>query len=65
MTSTKKEPVLVVLQLAGGNDALNTILPYGNPTYYDNRPHVMISPDPVSPINVETGSNPHMSPVTG
>ena len=42
MTSTKKDPVLVVLQLAGGNDALNTIVPYSNPLYYDNRPNVMV-----------------------
>ena len=28
MTSTKKDPVLVVLQMTGGNDYLNTIIPY-------------------------------------
>jgi len=31
MTSTKKDPVLAVLQLSGGNDALNTIVPYADP----------------------------------
>ena len=65
MTSTKKEPVLVVLQLAGGNDALNTIVPYGNPKYYDNRPNVMISQDQVLPINDEIGFNPNMGPMKG
>ena len=33
-----KDPVLVVLQLTGGNDYLNTVIPYSNPDYYDNRP---------------------------
>ena len=42
MTATKKDPVLVVLQLSGGNDALNTIIPYGDPLYLDNRPNVRI-----------------------
>ena len=37
MTSTKKDPVLAVLQLSGGNDALNTIVPYSNPLYADTR----------------------------
>ena len=33
MTVTKKDPVLVVLQLTGANDPLNTIIPYTNPHY--------------------------------
>ena len=40
MTSTKKDPVLVVLQLSGGNDALNTVIRYNDPLYMDNRPNV-------------------------
>jgi len=40
MTSTKKDPVIVVLQLTGGNDYFNTVIPYDNPLYYDNRPYV-------------------------
>ena len=63
MTSTKKDPVLVVLQLAGGNDALNTIVPYNNPKYYDNRPNVMVPQDQVLPINDEIGFNPNMGPI--
>ena len=32
------EPVLVVLQLSGGNDALNTVVPHRQDTYYRERP---------------------------
>ena len=63
MTSTKKDPVLVVLQLAGGNDALNTVVPYNNPKYFDNRPNVLISEDQVLPINDQIGFNPNMGPM--
>ena len=38
MTSTKKDPILVVVQLSGGNDGINTVVPYGDPHYYDERP---------------------------
>ena len=60
MTSTKKDPVLVVLQLSGGNDVLNTVIPYSNPKYYDNRPNVRIPEDQVLPINDQIGFNPNM-----
>ena len=63
MTSTKKDPVLVVLQLAGGNDALNTVVPYSNPKYFDNRPNVLIPEDQVLPINDQIGFNPNMGPM--
>jgi uncharacterized protein (DUF1501 family) len=63
MTSTKKDPVLVVLQLSGGNDFLNTIVPYSNPLYYDNRPNVRIPEDQVLPINDQLGFNPNMAPL--
>ena len=33
----KKDPVIVVLQLTGGNDYVNTVIPYNNPLYRDNR----------------------------
>ena len=37
MTSTSKDPVLVVLQLTGGNDYLDTVVPCANPLYRDYR----------------------------
>ena len=60
MTNTKKDPVLVVLQLSGGNDGLNTVVPYSNPRYFDNRPNVRIPEEQVLPINGEIGFNPNM-----
>jgi uncharacterized protein (DUF1501 family) len=63
MTSTKKDPVLVVLQLSGGNDALNTVVPYGDPLYQDNRPSVRVPEDQVLRINDRIGLNPNMAPL--
>ena len=63
MTSTRKDPVLVVLQLSGGNDALNTLIPYTNPQYFDNRPNVRVPEDQVLAINDEIGFHPTMGPL--
>ena len=38
----KKDPVLVVVQLLGGNDFLNTVIPFQNGNYYDARPLVHV-----------------------
>ena len=53
MASTHKDPVLVVLELTGANDYLNTIVPYDNPLYWDNRPKVHIAEDQMLPIDDE------------
>ena len=63
MASTKKDPVLVILQLSGANDYMNTIIPYTNPLYYDNRPTVNIPEDQVLPINDELAFNPNTAPI--
>ena len=34
--------VLVVLQLSGGNDGLNTIIPFDHPVYQENRPSLQL-----------------------
>ena len=54
---------LVVVQLSGGNDALNTIIPYGDELYYDNRPFVNVPQDKVLPIDNYIGFNPSMAPL--
>jgi len=63
MASNTKDPVLVILQLSGGNDALNTVIPYSNPLYHDNRPKVGIPEDQVLPINDTIGFHPAMGPI--
>ena len=63
MGTNGKERVLVVLQMSGGNDAQNTIVPYNDPLYMDNRPVVRIDPEQVVPINDKIGFNPAMGPL--
>ena len=63
MTATKKDPVVVILQLTGANDYLNTIIPYNNGEYYDNRPKVNIPQDTVLPIDDELAFNPNLAPL--
>jgi uncharacterized protein (DUF1501 family) len=61
MAMTCKPPALVVLQLTGGNDPLNTLVPYGNALYYDQRPTVRIAADRVLPIDETYGFHPSMA----
>ena len=53
MASTDTDPVLVVLELTGANDYLNTIVPYSDPLYWDNRPTVNIPEDQLLLIDDE------------
>ena len=63
MTTNKKDPVLVVLQLSGGNDYLNTVIPYMDPLYRDNRPAVSILEQQILPIDQQVGLHPSMGPI--
>ncbi len=63
MATTKKDPVVVVLQMTGANDYLNTIIPYTNEHYHDARPKVGIPADQVIPIDDQLGFNPNMAPI--
>ena len=63
MTATKKDPVVVILQLTGANDYLNTIIPYNNGEYYDNRPKVNIPQNTVLPVDDDLAFNPNMAPL--
>ena len=58
MTTTTKDPILVVIQLTGGNDYLNTVIPYNDGRYHDNRPTVGIPADRALPIDDTYGFNP-------
>jgi uncharacterized protein (DUF1501 family) len=50
--------VLVILQMAGGNDGLNTVVPHGDPAYLDARPTIGITPDKALPLTQSFGLNP-------
>ena len=57
------EKTVVVLQLSGGNDALNTVIPYNDGQYYDNRPFVNIPQDQVLKLDDKLGLNPALAPI--
>jgi uncharacterized protein (DUF1501 family) len=63
MTSSKKDPVLVVLQLTGGNDYLNTVIPYSNPLYRDNRPVVNVPEGKELRLDDNVAFHPEMAPI--
>jgi uncharacterized protein (DUF1501 family) len=63
MAMTEKAPVLVVLQLSGGNDYMNTAIPYNDPLYRDYRPRVGIPEDQILPLDNEVGLHPSMGPL--
>ena len=54
---------IVVVQLSGGNDYLNTLVPYDNGLYYDNRKTVRIEPDQVLKIDDQVGFRTGMEPI--
>ena len=63
MTSNRKDSVLVVLQMSGAFDALNTVIPYNDPLYPDYRPVLKVDPEQVLDIDGNVGFHPSMSPL--
>ena len=61
MTNTA-DNILVVVQLTGGNDFMNTVVPYTNGHYYDARKTVVLREDDVMPINDQLAINAHAAP---
>jgi uncharacterized protein (DUF1501 family) len=56
----KDGPILVLIQLAGGNDGLNAVVPYTNDFYYKARPTIAIPANQTLPLNDTLGLNPAM-----
>lgn len=52
--------VLVVLQMGGGNDGLNTVVPYADSAYMQARPSIGVPSDKVLRLNNSVGLNPVM-----
>ncbi|MEO5861631.1 MAG: DUF1501 domain-containing protein, partial [Burkholderiales bacterium] len=53
--------ILVVVELSGGNDGLNTLAPYGDDAYYKHRPTLGIKPDKLLKIDDHFGWNSGMT----
>jgi uncharacterized protein (DUF1501 family) len=53
-------PILVVVELAGGNDGLNTIIPYRDDVYHHSRPKLAIRKENVIRIHDEFGFHPRL-----
>ncbi len=55
------ENVLVVVQLAGGNDGLNTVVPYADDNYYRVRPQINVAADKLLKLDDHVALNPALS----
>lgn len=57
--------VLVILQLSGGNDGLNTVIPYRNDLYYAARPSIGIQKNAALSLTDEAGLHPALTALKG
>jgi uncharacterized protein (DUF1501 family) len=53
--------VLVIIQLSGGNDGLNTVIPVNNDIYYRERPGLSIAKEKALILNAEAGLHPSLT----
>src|SRR5437879_11772689 len=54
-------PILVMVQMTGGNDGLNTVIPYADPLYYTNRPTLGIPQNQVVQVSATHGPHPRLA----
>ena len=63
MSTQNTDPVIVVVQLTGGNDYLNTVVPYADSKYWDYRPVVNVPEEEILSLNDNIGFHPAMKPI--
>lgn len=55
--------LLVLVELKGGNDGLNTVVPYADPAYAGLRPRLAVPRDQVLQLDPQTGFHPALEPL--
>ena len=63
MNPDNENPVVVVVQLTGGNDYLNSVIPYTDSNYYENRLSFSVPQEDVIKLDTQLGFHPTMAPM--
>ena len=61
--ATPYNKLLILIELKGANDGLNTVIPFANPLYAELRPRLAIARDQVLQLDAQTGLHPAMQPL--
>lgn len=63
VAQTASDRTLIVVQMAGGNDGLNTVVPFSDPLYLKVRPTLAIAESKVLPLDTRLGLHPNLQPL--
>jgi len=62
-TASGYDNLLVLVELKGGNDGLNTVVPYADAGYYSLRPRIAVARDQVLQLDARSGLHPSLAPL--
>lgn len=63
IAQTANDRILIVVQMAGGNDGLNTVIPFTDPLYHQMRPTLGIADSKIIPLDTRLGFHPNLAPL--
>ena len=61
--AARYDNLLILIELKGGNDGLNTVVPYADSAYYRLRPRIAIARDQVMQLSQTSGLHPSLAPL--